>query len=71
MHHRRKGDAMTALPKTSEPATRALQEAGYDSLESLSGADARELLKLHGFGPKAARLIDEALAEAGLEQLRR
>ena len=62
---------MTALPRTSEPASRALEGAGFDSLESLAGADARELLRLHGFGPKAARLIDEALAEAGLEQLRR
>jgi hypothetical protein len=62
---------MTALPKTSEPATRALERAGHHSLESLAGARRQELLALHGFGPKAARLIDEALAEAGLAPLDR
>ena len=43
---------MTALPRTSGPATRALEGAGYDSLESLAGANAKELLALHGFGPE-------------------
>jgi Helix-hairpin-helix domain len=60
---------VTALPKVGAPATRALEGAGYDSLESLAGADADELLALHGFGPRAVRIIDEALADAGLDPL--
>ena len=61
---------MTELPRVGAPATRALQNAGYDSLESLAGADTAALLALHGFGPKAVRIINEALAEAGLDSLR-
>jgi hypothetical protein len=60
---------MTDLPKVGAPATRALQGADHDSLESLAGARRNDLLALHGFGPKAARIIDEALADAGLDPL--
>ena len=62
---------MTAVPKISAPANRALEQAGYDSLESLAGANAEELLDLHGFGPRGVRILDEALREAGLEPLDR
>ena len=60
---------MTDLAQVGAPATRALQGAGYDSLESLAGANTKELLALHGFGPTCRAIIDEALAEAGLEPL--
>ncbi len=60
---------MTDLPKVGAPATRALQGAGHDSLESLAGASQKDLLALHGFGPRAVRIINEALAEAGLHPL--
>jgi hypothetical protein len=60
---------VTDLPKVGAPATRALGGAGFDSLESLAGADASELLELHGFGPRAIRIIERALADAGLAPL--
>ena len=48
------------------PATRAFLEAGYVRLEQLNGVRTADLLKLHGVGPKAIRLLREALAEHGL-----
>ncbi len=47
------------------PATRALVGAGYTSLGQLSGVPATELKALHGLGPKALRILREALAEKG------
>jgi hypothetical protein len=44
----------------SQPALRALLEAGYTSLEQVTAASAAELLALHGVGPKAIRLLREA-----------
>jgi len=54
----------------SQPAIRALAAARFDTLEDLAGASESELLKLHGFGPKAAPIISEALKERDLEPLR-
>lgn len=48
------------------PATRALVGAGYTRLEQLAGVTEAELLRLHGVGPKAIRLLREALAARGL-----
>jgi hypothetical protein len=56
-------DLPTGLAK---PAQRALAGAGYNSLEQLSRVSEKELLALHGMGPKALRLLREALAEKGL-----
>ena len=54
------------LPKSiGQPATRALHLAGYYRLEQLASVSAAELLKLHGVGPKAIRLLTSALAERG------
>ncbi len=50
-------------PAIGQPATRALVGAGYRRLEDLRGIDPKALLALHGFGPKAGRLIKAALAE--------
>ncbi|HEX8321802.1 hypothetical protein [Longimicrobium sp.] len=47
------------------PAHRALVAAGYTRLDQLAGRSARELLKLHGMGPKALGLIRIALTERG------
>lgn len=55
-----------AFPKTSEPASRALAEAGYKKLSDLTKVTEKELLKLHGMGPKAIRILREALKEKGL-----
>lgn len=53
-------------PKTSAPAQSALDHAGYTRLEDLTKVTEKELLKLHGMGPKAVRILREALAERGL-----
>ena len=53
----------------SQPAIRALNAAGYFRLEELAGASESALQRLHGMGPKAIRVIKEALAERGLRQL--
>lgn len=52
--------------KTSAPALRALPGTGYTELPQLTAAPESELAKLHGIGPKALRILREALAERGL-----
>jgi hypothetical protein len=59
---------VTALPKISAPATRALAAAGIETLEDVAAADRAELARLHGMGPKALAQLDAALAEAGLRR---
>ncbi|RPF27791.1 hypothetical protein EDD32_2291 [Georgenia muralis] len=41
------------------PAARALEAAGYYVIADLEGASERELLALHGVGPKAIRILRE------------
>lgn len=48
------------------PATRALVAAGHTRLAQLADVPAAELAALHGVGPKALRVLGEALAERGL-----
>jgi hypothetical protein len=48
------------------PATSALTLAGYTRLDQLHGVPAKDLLALHGVGPKAIRVLKEALAERDL-----
>jgi predicted flap endonuclease-1-like 5' DNA nuclease len=47
------------------PARRALEGAGITSYEQLAGLTEKELSALHGMGPKAIRLLREALAAQG------
>jgi hypothetical protein len=47
------------------PAARALTRAGYSNLDALAGVPESELRKLHGMGPKALRILQEALEETG------
>ncbi len=54
---------MTDIPFVGAPARRAFEAAGYTSLEQLLEADERELLALHGVGPKALRLLHEAAGD--------
>jgi hypothetical protein len=49
------------LPKTSQPAARALHSAGIHRLSQLENISDKELLKLHGFGPKALRILRAAI----------
>lgn len=58
--------SLSTLPRISAPATRALTGAGYTSLGRLAGVPRSELAALHGMGPKALRLIEEALEQHGL-----
>jgi DNA-directed RNA polymerase alpha subunit len=54
------------FPKTSNPARRALHDAGYTRLEQLTQVTEAQLLKLHGMGPKAIRILRETLDARGL-----
>lgn len=54
------------LPKIGAPATRALASIGVTRLSQLANHCEADLLVLHGFGPKALRILDEELNRAGL-----
>lgn len=55
------------LPKgLGKPAERALAAAGYRQLEQFTQISERDLLKLHGVGPKAVAILRQALTEQGL-----
>lgn len=60
-------DAVGDLPRIGRPATNALRERGVTSLEQVATMSERELLALHGVGPRAVRLLREALVEQGRE----
>jgi hypothetical protein len=55
------------LPKIGRPATRALESIGVTTVGQVCGHTERELLALHGFGPRAIRILRSALAERGLD----
>jgi hypothetical protein len=54
-----------ALPRIGAPATRALASIGVTSLDQLAGRSRSELARLHGMGPKALGIIEDALAQRG------
>ncbi|MDQ3790035.1 MAG: hypothetical protein M3422_22680 [Actinomycetota bacterium] len=47
-------------------APRSLAAHGYTRYEQLTTVTAKELLKIHGVGPKAIRILEEELAARGL-----
>ena len=52
------------LPSSiGRPATRALAGAGITTLDDAAARSEQELLALHGVGPKAVRILTEALEE--------
>ncbi|MCB0973038.1 MAG: DNA-binding protein [Actinobacteria bacterium] len=55
-----------SLPKIGAPATRALATIGVTQLEDLTQYRAEDLLVLHGFGPRALRILTDALHADGL-----
>lgn len=57
-HHRQESDYPVKL---SQPARRALSHAGYNRLEDLTRITEKELLALHGMGPKALDQLRQAL----------
>ena len=54
------------LSLLSSPARGALEHAGITSLTELSRHSEREILKLHGVGPKTIPTLRQALHDAGL-----
>ncbi len=59
------GEANVDFPKVGAPALRALTGAGYTQLAQLAGVPQAELKKLHGMGPKALGILQEALEQQG------
>jgi predicted flap endonuclease-1-like 5' DNA nuclease len=57
------GDLPNEIGKT---AARELSIHGITSLEQVASHSAKELLAIHGVGPKAVRILGEALAQEGL-----
>ncbi len=53
------------LPAIGRPAATALGLAGITSLDDVARHTPEELLALHGVGPKAVRILSEALAAGG------
>lgn len=53
-------------PTIGRPATRALAVIGVTRLSDVARLTERELLALHGVGPKAVRLLRAALEARGL-----
>lgn len=54
------------FPETlGRPATEALHAAGYERLSQLTAVTTKDLLALHGFGPKGLRILRETLAARG------
>jgi hypothetical protein len=54
------------LALLSAPARSALEHAGISALTELSRHSEREILKLHGVGPKSLPTLRKALGDAGL-----
>ncbi|GIN85879.1 hypothetical protein J6TS2_22650 [Heyndrickxia sporothermodurans] len=52
--------------KLAKPAQRALANAGLTHLEQLTELSEKELLQLHGMGPKAVEMLRKELEEKGL-----
>ena len=54
------------LPAIGAPATRALEAQGVRTLDDVARWTREDLLALHGVGPRAIRILEEALADQGL-----
>ena len=54
------------LPPIGRPANSALLAAGVSTLAQVATYRRRELLALHGVGPKAVTILAAALTEQGL-----
>lgn len=49
----------------AQPAVRALNRAGYSTLDQLANARGSDLAALHGMGPRALGILKAALQERG------
>jgi predicted flap endonuclease-1-like 5' DNA nuclease len=54
------------LPAIGRPANSAFLAAGITTLAQVAAHRRRDLLAMHGVGPKAIRILGEALTEKGL-----
>lgn len=66
MQKQQTGNQPGDLPKTSAPAQRALESIGITTLAQLSQHTRPAIAKLHGMGPKALGILQEALTAQGL-----
>lgn len=53
------------FPKFGMPATNAFLNLGYTNTDQLCQLTEKELLKIHGVGPKALGILKEHLAKEG------
>lgn len=61
------GQTDVPLPKgVGAPAARALAAAGYSHLAQLDGVPADRVAQLHGVGPRALKVLQEALEQRGM-----
>lgn len=71
-HHERMTPSEPARPTTEFPtrmgkvAPRELALHGYTRYDQLTSVTATELLRIHGVGPKAIRILSEELIARGL-----
>lgn len=59
-------DEQVDLPRIGRPATSALVQIDVLRLEQLTTFTRQQILDLHGMGPKAVGILEEALAAKGL-----
>lgn len=52
-------------PKIGKVATRQLAAHGFTTYEQLTKVTEKELLDIHGVGPRATRILSEELAAQG------
>jgi DNA-directed RNA polymerase alpha subunit len=52
--------------KLGKPATRALKDQGIETVNQLTAYTEKDLLALHGFGPKALGIIKRVFEEENL-----
>lgn len=55
------------LSRLSKPARSAFEDAGIDSAEKLASLSKKELLSMHGIGPKSLPLVTEYLSSVGMK----
>jgi hypothetical protein len=58
---------VTALPRIGRPATQVLELQGITTLKVVAERSERELLALHGVGPKAILILRTELEARGLQ----
>ena len=51
----------------SNPAKNALEHAGINSFHMLASLSKKELLSIHGIGPKTLAIVNESLEHMGMK----